>query len=162
EQVVDRDAVADECALALLLGLEPAQPVVARLPQRDARRRERGGRHTEDAEAGGEDDERRPIVPSLTCVRKRIRESPHDSAIGTGVPTYARAFARAGDLYGKRLDLAISALLLVAPYRQRPVQRPVEELELTVQLDVGPRFASSCRHARRLAWRGRQYLARTS
>jgi hypothetical protein len=51
---------------------------------------------------------------------------------------------------------------LVAPYRQRPVRQSVEELELTVQIDVGPRFPSSCRHARRLAWRGRQYLANSS
>jgi hypothetical protein len=74
EQVADRDPVADERALALLLRLEAAQPVVARLPQRDAMRRERARRRTEHAEAGGEDDERRLLVPSFTCVRKRFRE----------------------------------------------------------------------------------------
>jgi hypothetical protein len=64
--------------------------------------------------------------------------------------------------YSERLDIAIPALLPVAPYWQRPVQRSVEELELTVEIDVGPRFPSSCRHALRLAWRGRQYLANSS
>src|SRR5439155_3111241 len=123
EQVVDRDAVADERALALRLGLEPAQPVLARLPQRDAMRRERGGRRTEHAEAGGEDDERRPVVPSLTCVRKRFLECPQDGAIGVGRPTYPGAFARVGDLCDKRLDIAIPAPLLVAPYRKWPVRQ---------------------------------------
>jgi hypothetical protein len=125
-------------------------------------RRERGGRRTEHAEAGGEDYERRPVVRGLTCVRKRFLECPQDGAIGVGMPTYPGAFARVGDLCDKRLDVAIPALLLVAPYRQRPVRHSVEELELTVQIDVGPRFPSSCRHARRLAWRGRQYLANSS
>jgi hypothetical protein len=87
---------------------------------------------------------------------------PQDGAIGVGVPTYPGAFAWVGDLYSKRLDVAIPALVLVALYGWRPAQRYVEELELIVQIDVGPRFPSSCRHARRLAWRGRQYLARTS
>jgi hypothetical protein len=156
EQVVDRDAVADERALALLLGLEPAQPVVARLPQRDAVRRKGCRRRTKHAEAGGEDDEGRPVVPSLSCFRKRFLECPQDDSIGVGMPSYPGACPRAGDLCSKRLDTAIPALLLVAPDRQRPVRHSPEEIELTVQLDVGPRLPGSCRHAHRLAWRGRQ------
>jgi len=67
--------------------------------------------------------------------------------IGVGVPTYPSGFARVGDLCGRRLYSAIPANLPIALYRQRTVGQSVEEIELTVQLDVGPRLPRSCRHA---------------
>ncbi len=64
-------------------------------------RRERGGRRTEQAEAGGEDDERRPVVTGPTCVRKRFLECPQDGAIGACVRPSARYFALHAGLDGE-------------------------------------------------------------
>lgn len=98
EQVVDRDPVRHDRALALLLGLESTQPVVARPPKRGTAGRGPNGRGAEFAEAGGEDDEGRPVVRCGAGVNERCLERGERGAIGASVRSPTPEFAGVGRL----------------------------------------------------------------
>jgi hypothetical protein len=93
EQVVDRDPVRHDRAPALLLGLEPTHPVVARLPKRETACPQPNGLDAEFAEAGGEDDEGRPVVRCGAGVHEGCLERGERGAIGVRVRSSTRGFA---------------------------------------------------------------------
>jgi len=87
-----RNPVRHDRALALLLGLEPTQPVVARLPKGETACPRQNGRGADFAEAGGEDDEGRPVVRCGAGVHERCLERGERGAIGVRVRSPTRGF----------------------------------------------------------------------
>jgi hypothetical protein len=154
EQVVDRDPVADERARALLLRVQAAKPLVARLSQGDASGRRESRRRVDGAKARGNDDERGSVVASLACALERLLEHRQDSVIGSRM---GQRVSCAGGL------ASISSIPAVASLRMDPADRvasgKVEERDLAVAVDLGQDVARSTRHASRM-WRGSPTLRR--
>ena len=145
EQVVDRDPVADERALALLLRVQAAKPLVARLSQRDVIGLRASRRPAEVAKAGREDDERRASVASLACASERLFERTEDGAIGTSV---GQRVSCAGGLASSSYVPAIASLP-IGP-ADRVASGKVEERELAVAIDFEHETVCSSRHAPRV------------
>lgn len=69
------------------------QPVVARLPKRETACPRPNGRGAEIAEAGREDDKRRPVVRCGAGVHERCLERGERGAIGASVRSPTRRLA---------------------------------------------------------------------
>jgi hypothetical protein len=111
EQVINRYAVADERAPALLLRVQAAKPLIARLPQRDPIGRSASAR-PEVAQVGGEDDECRAVVASLTRARERDLQRAQDGGIGTRMRQRVSAAGRLGSGCSR---LAVAPLVPIDP-----------------------------------------------
>lgn len=145
EQVVDRNPVADERALALPLRVQATKPLVARLSQGDVSGRRESRRLAEVAKAGGEDDERRATVASLACASERLFEGTEDGAIGTPV---GQRVSCAGGLASSSYMPAVASLRIDPA--DCVTSGKVEERELAVAIDFGHDVVCSTRHAPRV------------
>lgn len=170
EQVVDRDAVANERALALLLCVQAAKPLVARPAQGDAVGRREWRRPAELAETGGEKDTRGAIVAFLSRAGERLLEHSQEGVIGGRV---GEGVSCGGCLRSTDSANAVAPRLRIDPIG-RAAHGNVEERELATAARVVDSGAIACRigrdldvrhlllHAGRIGGEVRHYFANTS